>query len=371
MSTSRKSHRKTRTGCVSCKQRKVKCDELRPSCTNCTRRYTPCVYLPTVPPVALASPASTASQRPSPATSSSRALPTHHPTNPGSHVTLAAQPSARPFDMLQLELLHNWSTSTCYTLSPDAREEYRIEAPKFAFAHPFVMHAIMAISALHLAYLRHERRDYYLFHAKAHHEAGLRTASGLLGSMNEKNCVPMWLFSTLCCMFATARPRNFGDFVIVGAKGDADCPFGPMFQTGAARGKLRDKATLENDVTASLRQNISDSGLDKETLALYNAAIDELRKCFAVVYSQTKPELGDVFRWLWEIDDNFIQHLHDKKPAALSILAHFAVLTHSFSSLWWMEGFSRHIVATVYRFLDHSHRHWVRWPIQEVGGIPE
>lgn len=210
--------------------------------------------------------------------------------------------------------------------------------------------------------------------------------------MDDKSCVAMWVFSTLCCVFATARPRNFGDFVIVGDKGQADwfiilrgsrhilesssdallnSPFGPMFQIGAARGKLREKATLDNDVTASLRQNIVDSGLDEGTLALYNAAIDELRKSFAVVYSQTKAELGDVFRWLWCIDDGFIRHLQDKKPAALSILAYFAVLTHSFSSLWWMEGFSRHIVATVYRFLDHSHRHWIRWPIQEVGGIPE
>lgn len=202
----------------------------------------------------------------------------------------------------------------------------------------------------------------------------------------------MWVFSTLCCVFATARPRNLGDFVIVGEKGEADwfvivrgchhiiessfdallnSPFGPMFQTGIARGKLRDTASLENDVTSSLRQHIVDSGLDAETLALYNAAIDELRKSFAVVYSQTKPEIGDVFRWLWCIDDEFIRLLQEKKPAALSILAYFAVLTHSFSSLWWMEGFSRHIVATVYRFLDHNHRHLVRWPIQEVGGIPE
>ncbi|RDI88019.1 hypothetical protein Vi05172_g1833 [Venturia inaequalis] len=402
MSTSRKSHRKTRTGCVSCKQRKVKCDELRPSCTNCTRRYTPCVYIPFGPPGPLASPASTASQTASPAASSLHALHSHPPytpsstpyTNPGPgpHVTSDAQPSAQPFDMLQLELLHNWTTSTCYTLSPDAREEYRIEAPKFAFSHPFVMHAIMAISALHLAYLRRDRREFYLFHAKAHHEAGLRIASGVLSAMDDKSCVAMWVFSTLCCVFATARPRNFGDFVIVGEKGQADwfiilrgsrhilesssdallnSPFGPMFQIGAARGKLREKATLDNDVTASLRQNIVDSGLDEGTLALYNAAIDELRKSFAVVYSQTKAELGDVFRWLWCIDDGFIRHLQDKKPAALSILAYFAVLTHSFSSLWWMEGFSRHIVATVYRFLDHSHRHWIRWPIQEVGGIPE
>ncbi|ETI29103.1 hypothetical protein G647_01556 [Cladophialophora carrionii CBS 160.54] len=35
----RKTHRKSKSGCRTCKQRKIKCDETRPICNNCTRRY--------------------------------------------------------------------------------------------------------------------------------------------------------------------------------------------------------------------------------------------------------------------------------------------------------------------------------------------
>jgi hypothetical protein len=277
-------------------------------------------------------------------------------------------------------------------MTPLHKDEYRIEAPKYAISHDFLMHGIMAVSALHLAYLRHDRQEYYLFHAKAQHEAGLRIATGLIASMNADSCVPLWVFSTLCAVFATARPRKQGDFVIIGEHGQPDwfavirgcrailqsshetlsnSPFGPIFQLGLCRGKLRESATLEKDYLSPLQQNIIGSALDAKSTAIYVEAIDELRKCYAMVYGEKKAEFSDVFRWLWHTPDEFFELLQQKTPAALSILAYFAVLLHPFSNYWWLDGFSRHIVATVYQTLDHNHRSWVRWPIEEVGGISE
>ncbi|KAI8625398.1 hypothetical protein F5Y19DRAFT_269815 [Xylariaceae sp. FL1651] len=37
-------HKKSRTGCLRCKQRRVKCDEVRPSCGSCSRHLVECVY---------------------------------------------------------------------------------------------------------------------------------------------------------------------------------------------------------------------------------------------------------------------------------------------------------------------------------------
>ncbi|KAK4553506.1 transcription factor [Recurvomyces mirabilis] len=37
-------HRKSRFGCLACKQRRVKCDEKRPACTSCALRLSDCVY---------------------------------------------------------------------------------------------------------------------------------------------------------------------------------------------------------------------------------------------------------------------------------------------------------------------------------------
>ncbi|KAK9441885.1 C6 transcription factor [Metarhizium brunneum] len=41
----RRVHCKSRLGCLSCKQRKIKCDELRPSCSHCHRSGLQCIYV--------------------------------------------------------------------------------------------------------------------------------------------------------------------------------------------------------------------------------------------------------------------------------------------------------------------------------------
>ncbi|EPE27424.1 Zn2/Cys6 DNA-binding protein [Glarea lozoyensis ATCC 20868] len=49
--TTRRSHRKSRTGCTICKERRMKCDEVRPVCSNCSRKFTdpePCDYRSTL-----------------------------------------------------------------------------------------------------------------------------------------------------------------------------------------------------------------------------------------------------------------------------------------------------------------------------------
>ncbi|KAI0696328.1 hypothetical protein BC835DRAFT_1235262, partial [Cytidiella melzeri] len=38
--------RRTPMACQFCRGRKLKCDGLRPSCSNCNRRAVPCAYVP-------------------------------------------------------------------------------------------------------------------------------------------------------------------------------------------------------------------------------------------------------------------------------------------------------------------------------------
>ena len=40
----RRAHRKSRAGCTTCRQKRVKCDEKHPACTYCVRRKIDCSY---------------------------------------------------------------------------------------------------------------------------------------------------------------------------------------------------------------------------------------------------------------------------------------------------------------------------------------
>ncbi|KAF4456639.1 Hypothetical protein F53441_1297 [Fusarium austroafricanum] len=47
----RKFHKRSRTGCTTCKQRRIRCDEERPKCRNCASAFQGCVYESAKPPL--------------------------------------------------------------------------------------------------------------------------------------------------------------------------------------------------------------------------------------------------------------------------------------------------------------------------------
>lgn len=69
--------------------------------------------------------------------------------------------------MLDMELLHNFSTSTYATLSDDPliRDLWRVRVVKLCFTCDYAMLALLSVSALHLAQFSPGRSD--LLHERA------------------------------------------------------------------------------------------------------------------------------------------------------------------------------------------------------------
>ncbi|CRK28136.1 hypothetical protein BN1708_004572 [Verticillium longisporum] len=92
---SRRSHPKSRTGCRTCKKRKIKCDEHKPSCGNCIKHAVACDFLQT------------------------HATSTSAPRSPSSF-DFAGNPgnglsTFTDLNMVDLELIHNFTTFTYAT----------------------------------------------------------------------------------------------------------------------------------------------------------------------------------------------------------------------------------------------------------------
>jgi hypothetical protein len=93
---------------------------------------------------------------------------------------------------------------------------WRINVPQLGLAHEFVMHGIMAFSALHLAYYcstptvassSPSRKANYIALALSHHQKGLRMATALMPHVNTDNCSALYIFTALSSLFAIARSR--------------------------------------------------------------------------------------------------------------------------------------------------------------------
>src|SRR6266511_1355051 len=97
---SRRPHQKTRHGCIRCKQRKVKCDEERPICRNCSRIRADCSFVLDSFPL-------------SPAYSED--VSSTGPRTPANDIV--RPPIITPaLQLSDLELMHHWSTVTCFTI---------------------------------------------------------------------------------------------------------------------------------------------------------------------------------------------------------------------------------------------------------------
>lgn len=77
-----------------------------------------------------------------------------------------------------------------------------------------------------------------------------------------------------------------------------------------------------NEIAALIHNTVDDPGL----LAIYDAAMEGLRKAFLLAYTIPGFETGDVFVWVFQVSDGYLDLLRQHTPESLAILAYFCVL---------------------------------------------
>ncbi|KAL5347946.1 hypothetical protein ACLOAV_007358 [Pseudogymnoascus australis] len=355
----RRSHRKTRTGCRACKARKVKCDERKPICRRCAYRSLECVYLLKATPLASGGP----SEEDSPQTL--RALDTENLsiqsiTSSGKSIgSPRSGELASDINKLHLELLHNFTTSTCFTLNSDTtiRNLWQVNVPRLALQFDFVMYAVLALSALHLARFCPERCEYLVAQAEILHQNGLRLATTVLPDYSPENCTGVYIFTALTSLITLASPRKPEDILLVVDSGISQWllhfrgtrsvmnrsieiilsgPMGPMLIAGRQRRTLRAemaiKQSIETDQLEKLNQLVRESVTDPSHVHIYAGAVFELRGSFNIIYATGFQgyESADVFLWLFEVSDEYLHLLKERRQESLVIFAFYCVILKRF-----------------------------------------
>ncbi|KAI1747638.1 C6 zinc finger domain-containing protein [Xylaria castorea] len=234
--TGRRSHTKSRLGCKECKRRKVKCDEQRPSCFNCTRHGMACSFAPAKSlPAVSSAPSCCIHGLPCPSHSSSswseRTVTSdtaRRPFSPSSsdadfrdHETVLEDDDVSCYQYTNLpistasdttfnnslrqpwtrdlELLHHYCTITSPTFAhqESVRHVWRSVLPREGYSHEFVMHGILSLAALHKAYLLPNKRETYLACASHHYAIGQREFREILTKVTDENWKPVYCFALI------------------------------------------------------------------------------------------------------------------------------------------------------------------------------
>lgn len=302
--------------------------------------------------------------------------------------------AVRPTDlhMGDLELLHHFTTETCFTLSdqPQSHRLWQIAVPQEAFRHDFLMRGLLAVAALHLAHLRPEKQEGYRQVAVQHQHLALSSFRLVMSKMDQSNCHAFFALSSLIVVFAFASPRASESLAFT--ENSQEPPewlplirgvhsilmsVWPWIKNGSLGGLLQDGIEQPNQRELSeaagnqfnqLLRLCQNAAGDQEVIDAYRIAVEELRNCYVKLYTKvpTECEVSIAFLWPVVIPQKFIHMLNARSPEALIVLAHYCVLLHHLEGYWWKRGWTAHLMANIYRELDEPWHSWIQWPMSII-----
>ncbi|KAL2828091.1 hypothetical protein BJY01DRAFT_240999 [Aspergillus pseudoustus] len=355
----RLSHRKSRNGCQRCRARRVKCDEARPVCRDCHRHGVPCCYDRT-----------------------EGAVPLPKWIQP----RLSVPSEAAPDEHLELRLLHNFTVDTSGTMPGTHLQAIKhcwsVDVPKLAFSYKPLLHAVFAISALHIA-KSGSGEDGLLGVHRVYLEQALREHRLSVGGMNPQIADAVCFTSILLLVdiFATLQDRPLE-------------PYGPPFEWmhlvrgsvsvfDAALDTIRDSrsakirsiidtfpspvpGTLEAGCFSFLLPTMPDE--DEKSVEAYRKAIAYINTTWLAMEAEEHPQITCrrlmVFPLFVTLD--FINLLQEKRPRALAILAHFLALSATLSDIWWIGHTGHRDILAIKDMLTPQWESLMSWPLDLV-----
>ncbi|KAK2669694.1 Zn(2)-C6 fungal-type DNA-binding domain [Fusarium oxysporum f. sp. vasinfectum] len=346
----RRSHKKSRNGCQTCKKRRIKCDENKPVCKNCSHLSFTCSF-------DTASDAATKTtvvpirprQRGRPLTWASDPGISTQALVPISMDRQLSSPSQQslPLNIDDLRLYHHYITVASLTFGDDAMWHDKI--PLLAFDNHFVLHLMLAVSGLHLARFQTLEATKYEKLAEHHHSKALSHVTNLLPQINHQNCSALYIATVLICNYAFAKPPKKGHLLVpfdgtetawwnlfrgvrfvietMGLTAIFSGPIGPFPPETASSipppvgraGYIAWEKPL-----ADLRTMIHDSQTPRlpDLLELYEALVC----CFSGVFGTadrpqdaTHGKMHIVMRWVWFLGDDFTKQYWFRRWNAFGI----------------------------------------------------
>ncbi|CAJ2512730.1 Uu.00g008490.m01.CDS01 [Anthostomella pinea] len=417
----RRSHKKSRAGCRRCKVRKIKCNEVHPRCGNCSKHGVLCDFekhddnqtSPDTPhATASASPTNSNCDSPSAATSPLPVTPSAPASTPA---PLYRNPEPLPLTstsknnrMMELKLLHHYTTITCETLaisSPVSEKIWRETVPCLAFSGAsFLADALLAVSALHLR--SHAPQDQDLIRASHSYMASTFSeySASLSKGITESNAEALFLTAALIAFQSTAsrifarddggdmKDRSGGYALPLswfhsfqGVKAVVASSWQWLRNSGivvpiiesqpALNLNLSGNPTFFSDLLIGVEEEVTslddDPARQMATRQAYQHAVAVLD------WAHKIPHTGAPLVFLATVSRRFVELLEARRPRALAILASYFGLLKCLDSVWWLKGVARREVMGIVSLFDPDDEEWwprLQWPLRialiDGDGIP-
>lgn len=307
------------------------------------------------------------------------------------------------------ELLHHFFTSTFFTFVPRGDLDHHTVrlVPPTSQASEFVLHAVLGISALHLASLYSEtNRSRYQNLALKHLYQGMSSFRTTVDRVGPQNLDAIFTFSSMSILFEVALmhpayktylgeqspidqllqvfilwrkvltlrqsfPQSYRQAIppkqmIVHGMTDAhrskiiELELAEMQHCGLYSGSELDSITQR--LHSLNRATVTDSA----EVQIYTEAIDVLHRTFSNLFMKAPGHWSLGLLWPARMSMSCIEHIRARRPFALLLLGYYCAGLHHGTNQWWMQEWDRSVLSEVYQSLDGQWIEHMSWAIQAV-----
>ncbi|GAM89082.1 hypothetical protein ANO11243_071170 [Dothideomycetidae sp. 11243] len=293
--------------------------------------------------------------------------------------------------MTHLKLLHHFLTETCLGIlgQPAQLERYRGMAAKHAFSHEFLMSEMLALAALHLSITipDTQQREWYRDLSVALMDRALREFNEKLPTMNADNCVTFVMFAHVVGLHSfrsamLARESSIGALLpkltqtvnLMRGLNPIMRPWMPVLMQEEFGDMIRDaenlpqSATDVGGLTETFSRLLEQAEMRDGTRELYMKAVKHLQENLNYIGHDSGSEDSTfaVFAWWVNMPRELVDHLEERRPEALALLAWYAVVLHRHRGSWVIGDSGKYMFGLIEQHLGARWEDWIAWPKQTL-----
>lgn len=269
--------------------------------------------------------------------------------------------------------------------------------PREAIKHPFLMHGILALSALHIAHERPAESEKYLQLCDKHQTKALEMFRSVLCAdiSPDVSAALFALSSTVSilsmgrsCTEASLMPelqyigmeqvaelflltRGVRDLIYTCMTWVSAGPLGPLLDDHFL---LLAESEVYLPVAVQKQFSYLQSMLVESCPVEYCPDCERALKCLEDVYCNVvrlsptdEVETSQIWRWMLPVPSEFVRMISACSPPALVILAHFAAVSLSVRKAWYTKNWGQYVLSGVSMMLYGTEfYHCLDWPLEQA-----
>ena len=302
----------------------------------------------------------------------------------GIHSTRRDEPGFMAEERDNLRLMHHFTTSAHRSIapSPGAVAVWRDLVPQLAFEYDFLLHGVLAFSALHLALTSQVNRLANSALALRHYTAALALFRPQLDSITSSNIYSLFAFSCVVPVYIFGYPhvsqfptnplpemlemmsvmRGCANIVGSGFQWLDSSPFKHLLLQPTDPSQAL--ATEIEDALTGLQERNNQTTTSPALRDAYATAIETLWESFKVA-DNMPGEQATALPFPVKLSAEVLMKMQEGDPMALIILAHYAVTLHWLDTVPWMAGWGSKTINAVNETVGEEWRAYMAWALQE------